>query len=91
MHDDIRRRLQGALTGAALVAGSALAQPAVPPAAINQFEHTIGNRVEAVTILGGDYAAAGGIYTFRGGNLADLSVSKVGGHGAVAAPRPLGL
>jgi hypothetical protein len=91
MDDDIRRRLQVALAGTALVAVSAGAQPAVPPAAVNQFEHTIGNRVEAVTILGGDYAAAGGIYTFRGGNLADLSISKVGGHGAVAAPRPLGV
>jgi hypothetical protein len=51
----------------------------------------IGNRVEAVTILGGDYAAAGGIYTFRSGSLADLSITKVGGVGAVASPRPLGL
>src|SRR5262249_18446186 len=41
--------------------------------------------------LGGDYAAAGGIYTFRGGSLADLSISKVGGGGAVASPSPLGL
>ena len=28
---------------------------------------------EMVTILGGDYGAGGGIYTFRGGTLADLT------------------
>jgi hypothetical protein len=69
----------------------ALAQPVLPPDALEQFQHVIGNRVEAVSILGGDYAAAGGVYTFRGGSLADLSISKVGGGGAVASPWPLGL
>jgi hypothetical protein len=63
----------------------------IPPQAIEQFNHVIGNRVELITVLGGDYAAAGGIYTFRGGNLADLSLSKIGGGGDVAARRPLGL
>ena len=72
--------------------GFAAAQsPVVPPEAVAQFEQVIGNRVEAVTILGGDHGAAGGIYTFRGGSLADLSVSKLGGGGDVAAPRPLGV
>ena len=47
-------------------------------------------RVEAVTILGGDYGAAGGLYTFRGGTLADVSVAKVGGGGNVASPRSVG-
>jgi len=37
------------------------AQPVVPPAAVEQFQHVIGSRVEAVTILGGDYGAGGGI------------------------------
>jgi len=68
-----------------------LAQPVVPPEAIAQFQSVIGNRVEAISILAGDYAAASGIYTFRGGTLADVSISKVGGGGVVAAPRPLGL
>ena len=89
MDDDVWRYLPVGLAGLLLVAVPAPAQ--VPPAAVSQFEHTIGNRVEAVTILGGDYAAAGGIYTFRGGNLADLSVGKIGGGGAIAAPRPLGV
>ena len=69
----------------------AMAQPTLPPNALEQFQEVIGNRVEAVTILGGDYAAAGGIYTFRTGSLADLSITKIGGGGAVASPRPLGL
>jgi hypothetical protein len=89
--ENLRRPLPAALAGLAILAASVTAQPAVPPQAVEQFEHTIGNRVEAVTILGGDYGAASGIYTFRGGNLADLSVSKVGGGGAVAASRPLGV
>jgi hypothetical protein len=79
----------GAMTGLSGVA--ALAQPALPPQALQQFQQVIGNRVEAVSILGGDYAAAGGIYTFRSGSLADLSITKIGGGGAVASPRPLGL
>jgi hypothetical protein len=70
--------------------GLVLAQPGVPPEAIAQFETTIGSRVEAVTILGGDYAAAGGIYAFRGGHLADLNIAKLGGGGVVAPSRPLG-
>jgi hypothetical protein len=67
------------------------AQPVVPPQAVQQFQQVIGNRTEAAVILGGDYGAMGGIYTFRGGNLAELDVSKVGGGGDVAAQRLLGL
>jgi hypothetical protein len=69
---------------------TATAQAQVPPAAVSQFQQTIGNRVEAVTILGGDYGAAGGIYTFRGGTLANVNVTKVGGGGNIAPVRPLG-
>ena len=74
----------------ALVCFSGLAQ-VVPPQAVEQLQRAVGNRVEAVSILGGDYAAAGGVYTFRGGTLADLSISKLGGGGEVASTRPLGL
>jgi len=62
----------------------------VPPEAIAQFNQTVGQRVEAITVIGGDQGAMGGIYTFRGGHLADLSVTKIGGRGDLAAPRPLG-
>jgi len=70
---------------------STLAQPVVPPEAVAQFQLLVGDRVEAVSILAGDYAAAGGIYTFRGGTMADVSITKVGGGGQVAATRSLGL
>lgn len=80
-----------ALPGVALLAG-ALHAPAqaIPAPALLQLRDTVGARVEAVTVLGGDYGAAGGIYTFRGGTLANLSVSKLGGAGEVAEPKPLG-
>ena len=65
-------------------------QSVLPPEAIEQFQRVIGSRVEAVTILGGDYGAAGGVYTIRGGNLADLSIAKLGGGGNIAEARPLG-
>lgn len=79
--------------GLALLAGLTVAgraQPVVPPGAVEQFEHVIGTRVEAVTILGGDYGAAGGFYTFRGGSVANLDITKIGGGGDVTSPRPLG-
>jgi hypothetical protein len=74
----------------AFIGAPASAQPVVPPQAVQQFESVIGDRVEAVTILGGDYGAAGGIYTFRGGDVANVSLSKFGSGGNVAEPRPLG-
>ena len=39
---------------------SGLAQ-VVPPQAVEQLQQVVGNRIEAVSILGGDYAAAGGV------------------------------
>ena len=54
------------------------AQPTLPSEAIEQFEDVIGDRVEAVTILGGDYGAAGGVSPFRGGTLANPSIAKIG-------------
>lgn len=86
-------RLASCLVWFALLPGffpSFIFAQAVPPEAVAQFESVIGSRVEAVTILGGDYAAAGGIYAFRGGHLADLSIAKLGGGGVVAEARPLG-
>jgi len=85
------RKSGAAVAVLALACVSIFAQPILPPDALGQFQRVIGNRVEAVTILGGDYGAAGGVYTFRGGNLVDLSIAKIGGGGEVASPRPLGL
>jgi len=65
--------------------------PNVPPEAIAQFQSVVGDRIEAVSIIAGDYAAAGGIYTFRGGTLANLAITKVGAGGQVAEARSLGV
>jgi len=62
---------------------------AVPPGAIKQFQNVIGDHVETLTILGGDFKAVGGIYTFSGGNLVDVSITKIGGAGEVARPMSL--
>ena len=75
----------------ALLPAAACAQPVLPPDLVQQIQQVVGDRIEAVSILAGDYAAAGGIYTFRGGTLADLSITKIGGGGEVASPKPLGL
>lgn len=88
LKSNVVRQASAALLVCATASGRA--QPAVPPQAIEQFQHVIGSRVEAVTILGGDYGAAGGIYTFRGGEVANLSIAKIGGGGNIAEPRPLG-
>ena len=84
-------RLAMGLVLASLLPAAAFAQPVLPPDALQQFKTVVGNRIEAVNILAGDYSAAGGIYTFRGGTLADVSISKLGGGGEVASPKPLGL
>ncbi len=67
----------------------ALAQglPAIPPETLS----LLNDRVEALAILGGDYGASGGAYTFRGGTGADLSVAKFGGGGDISSPMPTGL
>jgi Solitary outer membrane autotransporter beta-barrel domain len=67
------------------------ASAALTPAEINDFRNTIGNRVEAVTILGGDYGIGGGSYFSSGGNNhVNINVTKFGGAGDVGAPQPLG-
>jgi hypothetical protein len=58
---------------------------------MDQLKAAIGNRVELGTILGGDYAAAGGIYSVRGGDVADLKLTKIGAGGSVAEPESLGI
>ena len=65
--------------------------PVVPPDAVEQFHRVVGSRIEAMTVLGGDIGAVGGFYTFRGGSNADVNITKIGGGGMVASPRPLGV
>jgi hypothetical protein len=83
-------------TGMVIGAGTSLliatpASAALTPAEINDFRNTIGNRVEAATILGGDYGIGGGSYFSSGGdNHVNINVTKFGGSGDVGAPQPLG-
>jgi Solitary outer membrane autotransporter beta-barrel domain len=68
------------------------AAAALTPAEINDFKDTIGDRVESLTILGGDYGVAGGAFssTQNKDDNANLNLSKFGGSGVIGAPRPLG-
>ena len=68
----------------------------VPPGVASQLQSSVGNRVESLTILGGDYGVSGGTFSSvqsSGSNKAetDLNISKFGGMGDVGDPRPLGL
>jgi hypothetical protein len=64
---------------------------ALTPAEINDFRNTIGDRVEAATILGGDYGVGGGSFNSSSGpNNVDLNISKFGGSGVVGSPQQLG-
>ena len=67
-------------------------QAALTQAQINEFKNNIGNRIEAATILGGDYGFGGASYTGNGNSdkNTDITVTKFGGSGDVGAPRPLG-
>lgn len=60
--------------------------PTLPPSA---FE-LAGDRIEALTILGGDYGLSGGAYAIRGNGHFDLSVDKLGGGGDLGTTFPLG-
>ena len=87
----VLRMFHGAVLSAVVCLSAPAQQPVVPSQAIDQFQQVVGNRAEAAIILGGDYGAAGGIYSFRGGKVAELSVSKLGGGGDIRSPRSLGL
>ncbi len=53
--------------GLGIVAGCAASLWLVAPASaqLNQFKNVVGSRVEAGTILGGDYGLSGGAFTLR--------------------------
>ena len=80
-----------AATGSAvagLLPGPAACQLA--PDQVNTIRSAIGSRIEALTILGGDFALADGRYTFTGGSTTELDVSRFGGAGDVGDPQKLG-
>lgn len=61
----------------------------IPSDVVSQLRRTVGARVEAMTVLGGDYGVSGGTYNADNGT--DISITKFGGLGDVGDPRPLGL
>ncbi len=73
-----------------LISGTAHAQP--PSATLDAFRNTVGDRVEAVTILGGDFGVSGGAYNKFNDSTKKVSLnsSKFGGYGEIGDPQPLG-
>jgi hypothetical protein len=80
--------------GCAVVGLSSLLLAAIParaqitPGEINNLRNTIGNRIEAATILGGDFGMTGASYNKGSGG--NLTLSKFGGWGDIGDPQPLG-
>jgi hypothetical protein len=66
-------------------------QAQITPGQANQLRIGVGQRVEALTILGGDYGLAGGTYdsTNNAPQKFDINVSKFGGAGDVDDPHQL--
>jgi hypothetical protein len=92
-----RRPAIGSCLRAGAAIGSVLAgllpHPArcqTTPADVSMIRQLIGSRVEALTILGGDFALAGGSYKFTGPSTTQMDVSKFGGAGDVGDPQKLG-
>jgi hypothetical protein len=64
---------------------------ALTPGEVAELQNVAADRVEALTVLGGDYGVAGGTYIpDTSGRDVKLSVSKFGGMGDIGDPRPLG-
>jgi hypothetical protein len=83
--------------GAVLVSLFPVSGPCqITPEQASQVRNAIGNRVEALTILGGDYGIAAanfrstGKLTFGESADATVAVTKLGGAGDIGDPRPLG-
>jgi hypothetical protein len=76
----------------ALVLGPWSSQAQLTPGQINDLKSVAGNRVEALTVLGGDYGLAGGTYMPDSSDYSrtTLSVNKFGGSGDVGDPMPIG-
>ena len=68
----------------------------ITPADVSQVRDATGNRIEALTILGGDYGIAAanfrstGRFTFGETADATLGITKLGGAGDIGDPQPLG-
>ena len=73
-----------------------VAEGQITPAQATQLRDALGDRVEALTILGGDYGIAGanfrstGKFSFGESTDASVTVTKLGGSGDIGDPHPLG-
>ena len=83
--------------GAVLVSLFPVSGPCqITPEQASQLRNAIGNRVEALTILGGDYGIAAadfrstGKFSFGESADATVTVTKLGGAGDIGDPQPLG-
>ena len=84
--------------GAAILVGllPTGAECQITPEQASQLRNAIGDRVEALTILGGDYGIAGasfrstGKFAFGESTDATVAVTKLGGAGDIGDPQPLG-
>ena len=71
-------------------------QAQISPAQAKLIQNAIGVRVEALTILGGDFGLSDGTFRSNGalrpgrGSEMDTRVTKIGGDGDVGDPEPLG-
>jgi hypothetical protein len=85
-----------ALGAAAGVVQPHSAECQIAPEQAAQIQDVVGDRVEALTILGGDYGLAGGDFRstgrfqFGGRTTAQLGVTKAGGSGTIGDPQPVG-
>jgi len=83
-----------ALTLMGLLPASALSQ--ITPDQANQIRNTLSERIEALTILGGDFGLAGGTFRSTGrftssqSTDSTLGVTKLGGAGDIGDIKPLG-
>jgi hypothetical protein len=92
-HDgSVRSGLRTAVAGGLVLLGllPCGAQCQITPSQADSIRNAIGSRVEALTILGGDFGLAGGSYRFSDGSDVEMDVSKFGGSGDVGDPRKLG-
>jgi hypothetical protein len=68
----------------------------ITPEEASQIRTAIGDRIEALTILGGDYGLAGasfrstGKFSFSENTDATLDITKLGGAGEIGDPQPMG-
>ena len=75
---------------------STAAQCQITPSQASQTRDAIGNRIEALTILGGDYGIAAanfrstGKFSFGESADATLGITKLGGSGDIGDPQPQG-